>query len=314
MEITAAIIGGVFVLIGAVITPLISNRLNAKKKADKQVESNSKYAICQISDIVKNEMRINDLNIDGLRFASEFNISDLKAYTKKVFYPKVNHSLIEQRIDSAREKAFSIKYAKPKEDEKLTDINHIRLDNLKKWENYFYDLLERLELNHFNNYSILDIGIGNGYTVKNLYNNAKNVIGIDISTEALKIAENIIPNVKLINNQAENLINIPSGSIDLALGFRVFQSSLLDIRESFHEVFRVLSSGGYLIISIPIMFLKEDGKVLKGLIPPKHKEPSIEYADKLAIKYAELLDTLNFVKIEIDKNSPFEYYITAKRP
>ena len=60
--------------------------------------------------------------------------------------------------------------------------------------------------------------------------------------------------------------------------------------------------------------LKDDDSVLKGLIPPEEKEPSVEYAKNLAKSYKELLKILNFSKVKIDKNSPFEYYVSAKRP
>jgi ubiquinone/menaquinone biosynthesis C-methylase UbiE len=254
------------------------------------------------------------LNVDGLFFKPSFTISDLKVFTKKIYYPKIEETQIDKIIDDAREKAFTIKYAEPKEDEKITELKKIKIDNLNHWETYFFALLQRLKLDKFDTYEILDIGIGNGCTVKNLYKNTQNVIGVDISRKALDYAKKVLPNVKSIQNQAENLKDIPNCSIDLVLAFRIFQSSLLDKRAALYETYRVLNSGGYLIISIPIMFLKEDGTVLKGLIPPGQNTPTIEYAQNVLDRFLELLETLNFISIEVDKNSPFEYYISAQRP
>ncbi|WP_321307220.1 class I SAM-dependent methyltransferase [Marinifilum fragile] len=316
MEIAAAIIGGIFVLIAALIPVIISNRRQKVILTDtsSEVDKVSKYAVCRIPDIIKNELRNAQLNVDGLFFKPSFTISDLKVFTKKIYYPRVAEAQIDTVIDNAREKAFTLKYAEPKEDEKITALNKIKISGLKHWETYFYDLLQKLKLDNFNSYEILDIGIGNGSTVKNLYKNTQNVIGVDISKKALDNAKRILPNVKLIQNEAENLRDIPNSSIDLVLGFRTFQSTLLDKRSALYETYRVLNSGGYLITSIPIMFLKEDGTVLKGLIPPGQKTPTIDYAEIVLGKLIDLLDTLNFIKIEVYKDSPFEYYVSAQRP
>jgi SAM-dependent methyltransferase len=316
MDIIVAIIAGIFTLGAAIIPVVISQKRKKDKPIDTPlaVDSISKYAVCRIPDIVKNELRNNQLQVDGLFFKPSFTITDLKVFTKKIYYPKLNEEQINTVIDNAREKAFTIKYAEPKEDEKITELSKIKIDNLSHWESYFYALLKKLKLDKFETYEILDIGIGNGSTVKNLYKNTQNVIGIDISKKALDYAIKILPNVRLIHNQAEFLRDIPNCSIDLVLGFRVFQSSLLDTRTSLCEAYRVLNSGGYLIMSIPIMFLKEDGTVLKGLIPPGQSTPTLEYAESIVERFRELLDTLNFICIDVDRNSPFEYYITAKRP
>lgn len=254
------------------------------------------------------------LNIDNFSFMPNFSILDLKIYCKKIYYPNYSEGKIDSYIDTAREKAYSLKYAIPKEDEKIVKINEIKINNIMRWENYIIDLLKSQNLEDYYNYRILDIGIGNGFSTESFYQNCKKMIGVDISRKALEYAKQKHPNARLINNQAEDLKDIPNNSIDIIFAFRVFQSTLLDKKMALCEAFRVLSSGGILIISIPIMFRKENGDILFGLIPPDQDQPSMEYALLIAQEFKDLIMTMNFMEVNISKDSPFELYIRGKRP
>lgn len=310
-EYLIAIIGGIFTLLAALIPIYISRE--RKRKSHKVIEVDSKYAVFKISDIIKDELRKVELNIDSLSFKSDFTITDLKTYTKKIYYPGYSPNKIDNFIDLARETAYTLKYSSPREDEKLTPIDRIKLPNISPWEKYFINILRENEIIDYYNYRLLDVGIGNGYTTENLYRNCTKLIGIDISRKALEFAKKKFPHARLIQNQAEDLCDIPNSSIDLFFAFRVFQSSLFDKRVALCEAYRVLTSGGLIIISIPIMFLKNDGKVLSGLIPPNQNEPSMEYALSVAESIKNLMDTLNFQNLSISKDSPFELYVVGRR-
>ena len=117
---------------------------------------------------------------------------------------------------------------------------------------------------------------------------------------------------------AEDLTSIKSLSIDLYISLRTYQSTLLDIKESLHEAYRVLAEGGGIVISIPVMFLKKDEaghilKALKGLIPQGSSAPSLEYAMQVSEKISNYMQILGFNSVEIDTVSPFEIYIGARK-
>ena len=310
--IIAALIGGVFT-ITATIIPIISYR-KRKKHVPINIDEGSKYAVYKISNIIKNELCQVGLNIDSFSFMPNFSILDLKIYCKKIYYPNSSEEKIDSYIDSAREKAYSLKYANPKEDEKLVQINKIKINNIIPWENYIIMLLKAQSLEDYYNYRILDIGIGNGFSTESFYRNCKKLTGIDISRKALEYAKLKHPNARLIKNQAEDLKDIHNNSIDIIFAFRVFQSTLFDKKMALCEAFRVLSSGGILIISIPIMFRKENGDILFGLIPPDQENPSMEYALLIAQDFKDLIMTMNFKNVNISRDSPFELYISGKRP
>ena len=309
--IIAALIGGGFIIIAAIIPIYYANR---KKSSKIDVDKDSKYAVYRISNIIKDELRHVGLNVDSFSFLPNFSVLDLKTYCKKIYYPNYPGNKIDLYIDSAREKAYSLKYAEPKEDEKLIPIGRIKINKIMPWENYITNILKDQGLADYYVYRILDIGIGNGFATENFYRNCKNLTGVDISSKALKYAKQKHPSARLINNQAEDLHGINNSSIDIVFAFRVFQSSLFDKRMALCEVFRVLSSGGIIIISIPIMFLKENGDILSGLIPHDQKEPSMEFALSIAKSFKDLMETLNFKNVDISNKSPYELYISGKRP
>jgi ubiquinone/menaquinone biosynthesis C-methylase UbiE len=112
---------------------------------------------------------------------------------------------------------------------------------------------------------------------------------------------------------AEDLIQIPNKSVDLYISLRTYQSTLFDRRSALHEAYRVLRNGGIILLSVPIMFLRQEGKVLAGLIPPDSSEPNMEYARQFVARIQAYLTILNFQEVKTDERSPFEIFISARR-
>jgi ubiquinone/menaquinone biosynthesis C-methylase UbiE len=120
----------------------------------------------------------------------------------------------------------------------------------KNLTDYCIELLPSLE-----NKEIVEIGCGNGIQalyVKNKYNPSK-ITGIDLNKANIEIANDEresakVKNVRFVVDDAQNLTQIPSESVDV----------LLNIESAFHypdksaflkEVHRVLRPGGYFLIA-----------------------------------------------------------------
>jgi len=278
----------------------------------KSVETTSKYHQ-SIPQIVQNELSQKNINIENIIFEDELTINDLELFCRNVYAPRVGHSQIHDYIKDARATAYTIKYADPKEDEKTIDIKEIKLPDLKQWHVYLSDLLLDRKIDDLNALDILDVGIGNGHAYQNFFKNIR-FSAVDISDKALDYAKKIFANgVNFYNNAAEELHNIKTRTIDLYLSLRTFQSTLLDKRMALHEAYRVLKPGGIVLISIPIMFVKSNGEVLQGLIPPGSEEPTMEYAEIVVKRIEHLMKTLNFKDVRVDKRSPFEIFLLAER-
>ena len=99
--------------------------------------------------------------------------------------------------------------------------------------------------------NVLDIACGEGYGSELLSHVAKNVIGVDISIEAIEHAcsKYNVDNLTFLHGTASN-IPIPDASVDLVVSFETIEH-LYEQKEMIKEFKRVLSKGGLLILSSP---------------------------------------------------------------
>ncbi len=86
------------------------------------VDTDSKYRLQSIEDIVKVEAAAHGMHIDGLQIGDRLHMNDLERICTKAWFPERSAAEICSVIQAARAKAFSRKYAEPKEDEKLEDV------------------------------------------------------------------------------------------------------------------------------------------------------------------------------------------------
>ena len=151
------------------------------------------------------------------------------------------------------------------------------------------------------NYSILEIGYGGGSTIKNLLALNKNleIHGIDISKESYRTAQRVHSD------------SIRKGSVQLKIGNvenmpyqnnyfdRIFaiQTHIFwkDIKKSFQEVYRVMSSNSTLIIA------SEKEKIHYHMT---------DY--RTSHEFSQLLTSIGFSKIEEKQNRNWILYIVYK--
>jgi len=281
--------------------------------ATRAVESDSKYRLQTIEEIVKIEAAANDMHIDGLQISDRLHIDDLRRMCTKVFFPERSPADVCGVLEAARAKAFTRKYAEPKEDEKLADVSSIKMDNLKPWHVYFTSFLRELGVQDPNQLDVLYVGIGNGHSEEAFLSRLHSFRAVDISDEALQYARRKYPQMTSFICPAEDLEPIRNSSVDLYLSLRTYQSTLFDRRGALHEAYRVLRNGGILVVSVPVMFLRGNGEVLAGLIPPGSSEPNMEYARKMVERIHDYLTILNFRDVKTDERSPFEIFLSARR-
>ncbi len=289
----------------------------SKKELPNSVYSKSKYRLQSTPDIILNELHRQNVNTGGIKIVPGINIHDLKKRVK-LLNPQLSDENINNLVESARETAFSSKYAAPKEDEKLVNINELNVQGIKEWHIYLRLFLSKLGIVDIKNIDVLDVGIGNAYASQVFLDNCVSLTGVDISHDAINYAKDKLPNAVLKVGGAEDLKEIESFSIDLYISLRTYQSTLFDIKESLHEAYRVLAKGGGVVVSIPNIYLKKNDKgeiidVLHGLIPLGSATPSVDFAMSIAEKIQEYMNLLGFMDIELNKESPFEIFIGARK-
>jgi ubiquinone/menaquinone biosynthesis C-methylase UbiE len=96
---------------------------------------------------------------------------------------------------------------------------------------------------------ILEIGCGTGSLVAELNQQRYNVIGTDISQEAIAYGLKKYENIKLQVQAAENL-NFPDEAFDVVLSFDLFEH-IAEVDKHVSEVYRVLRHGGYYLFQTP---------------------------------------------------------------
>ncbi|HVP38295.1 MAG TPA: class I SAM-dependent methyltransferase [Candidatus Saccharimonadales bacterium] len=280
---------------------------------EKSVETTSKYRLQNIGEIVKAEAAARGIRIDGLAIGDRLTITDLERICARAWYPAQPAQEIGGILRQARAKAFTLKYAEPREDEKLARPSEIKLAGLRPWQEYFMELLKDLGVNDVASLDVLDVGIGNGYADAAFLSQVHAFRAVDISEEALRYARSKLPQMTSHVCEAEELRPIANGSVDLYVSLRAFQSTLFDRRTALHEAYRVLRNGGRIVVSIPTMLLRSDGTVLQGLMPPGSGTPSAEYAERLIGRIQEYMTILNFADVGADRRSPFEVYLHGRR-
>lgn len=274
-------------------------------KRKKSLDEKSIYAL-STSDLFKNHLINNGLsNLPIHEFYDGININDIAKILFHSLGDVYSNEQIKDRINEAREYAYTKKYASPREDDEKLMI----LKGYDNWKSYFYSALSEIGVEDLNNKVVLNVGIGNANESVGIYNEVSNITGVDISSKALEYAKNVIPQLNTVVNSAENLKDISTQSIDLYVSFRTFQSSFFDRRASVHEAYRVLKSGGKLLISIPDMYVSSDGKVTHGLAENNSSRINDSLAKNIAKEIESLLKLFEFRYFRVLHNSPYEIYI-----
>ena len=99
------------------------------------------------------------------------------------------------------------------------------------------------------NHSILEVGCGIGNIVHELAEQGYDIIGRDISREAIAYGRKKYPDIKIEVQPAEEL-KFEDKSFDIVLSFDLFEH-VVQIDRHISEVFRVLRPGGFYMFQTP---------------------------------------------------------------
>ena len=299
----------IFCIFSLLISIIVYIKYKSNKilNGSKELPVNNRY-LQSINMLVEEYLQSKQLVLPVSKYSKKLHINDLKRLAGKVFYSQRKYDEIVEILEEARSYAFTAKYANPRyDDEKITQEMV-----LGDWKEYFYKVLSDINIPGLTNLTVLNVGIGNGYESKGLFQDLHNFIAVDISETALNFCKNVFHNAKCIINSAENLKDISNSSIDLYISFRAFQSSLIDRRIAIHEAYRVLKIGGCIILSVPCLFINsETGRMLRGLIKDDTNIIEEDVLSSTVNELKEYLQILQFSKISIDIRSPYEIFITA---
>lgn len=299
-DITLIVLTTVFLFLAA----YFFYRLKQKKKLAAHIFEFGQPYYKRTKDLVSENLRKENLVVP-IRYTNVTTINDLIDAATKIYYPKADSHSIEKTVVKSRRKAYAKKYASPSNnDEKVKGI-----DIYNFWEDHMYAVLRILGIEDLSQLRILDVGIGNAHTYSDRFKSANSYIGLDLSHDALEKAKEKLPNIRTKVGDAEDLNCIDNNSIDLYLSIRTFQSTLFNRRRALHEAKRVLSPGGKIVISIPILYyLSGKKKFVRGLCDA-YENYSMKFAYKVSNGIKDYLEMLNFSNIGVYEKSPYELFI-----
>lgn len=265
------------------------------------------YTKYDIISFLKQEIK-SQLGIDlfNIELTSSISLADLESICAGRNKGVENYCNILSEI---REKYFTDKYLDYSYENDLRGL-------IPYWASELNSIFRLLTIN-INSSVIIDVGIGNGLEIQYLFDDIKELTGVDISKKMLdKISEDFSW-VKLIHNSAEDLHEIETNYADVYISLRTFQSSLLDIPQALREMQRVLKPRGIVILSIANGFVHEkDGekKIIRGLLSQGSKfqvdkNLSLKIAKKILVK----LNQMGFEQTGI-KSEKTDVYIWGKNP
>ncbi|MBC1489130.1 class I SAM-dependent methyltransferase [Listeria sp. FSL L7-1485] len=170
---------------------------------------------------------------------------------------------------------------------------------MKLWNNVYLPMsiwsLSFLKEQSFDN--ILDIGVGNGATTKYISNTfiSDFIIGIDISDKAIEQAKFRNSNYNIAYEKKDiNKTQYPSNHFDLVCAFQN-HFHWTDLRGSFLEIRRILSSDGIFIIGC------EYAKIKYFLYHLKEKSSFEKYLNDLGLELMQMEQQKDWIFYKIRK-------------
>ena len=146
------------------------------------------------------------------------------------------------------------------------------------------------------NHRILEVGCGIGNIVFELTKQGHNIIGRDISSEAISHGQKKYPDINIEVQTAEEL-KFEDEAFDIVLSFDLFEH-VVQIDKHLGEVFRVLRPGGYYMFQTPNKFSNIIFETLKTrTLQWRHYHPSLHSPGQLRRRLSGHGFDVRFVKM-----------------
>lgn len=246
------------------------------------------------------------IDLSARRIGSDITFGDLVAICSE---SNVDPVELRKKLEETRESYFTSKYID------YEDQNDLR-QHVPYWDNELHDVYRELGIG-LGNCTVLYVGIGTGRDLSRVCAQAARIIGVDVSSAMLEKARKGWPALEAICESAESLSSIQSGSIDLYLSLRTYQSSLFDVEGAVRQAYRVMKPGAGLVISIPNGFVERRGEtieVIRGLlVPNSDRLMDPERPRQIALRITGALSRLGFEEIGIMERK-VDTYIRGRKP
>lgn len=211
---------------------------------------------------------------------------------------------ISSLVEEARAEAFDKKYADRTYDDDGRGLGDY-------WKNAVRSILAEMGAVDLAKRRILVVGIGNGLEGRELYADCTKLTAVDIAERSLQHAGKVLRSATLYRNAAEDLKAIRSGSQDIYVSLRTFQSTYFDRNAALREAYRVVRQGGIVLISVANGFL-EQGSIIPGLLIPGTAVVDRNLGFSIADQIRSRMCLLRFEEVGV-RTSLDEIYVYGRR-
>lgn len=273
---------------------------------DSHLSEESLYVKVQISQIMRDYIIRDGIPLDyDLPVDVDLTIEDIVSICGSVCYATgIKDIDILKVVQDARATAYDKKYA-----ERTYQDDGRGLGDY--WKNSIRSILSEMGVVDYTKNRLVVVGIGNGLEGDELYAQCEKMIAVDIGEKSLENATKILPNCSMVRAPAENLQGIKSGSQDIYISLRTYQSTYYDRELSLREAYRVVRRGGIVVISVANCFL-EQGALIPGLLIPGTQIVDRNLGFVIANKKRSKMSLLNFEEIGMC-TSLDEIYVFGRR-
>lgn len=275
--------------------------------AAEHLPTSSFYVATRVPDIIMQKLKAAKIEIDHMP-DSDYTLNDLAAYVsgKGRFAGSRNRSKIWDFLFSARGEAFDQKYSNY-----TYDID--ARSHEERWKKEFHGIMKKaFRIYDFESQRILNVGIGNGLEGVGLFDKCEHFLGVDIAPESLQYAQARLPKATLKCSAAENLDIIETGSQDIYVSLRTYQSAFFDIHASVSEAYRVLTPKGVVVISIANAYIDGE-RFIKGLLPRGSKQVDHDLAHNIIQTVRRQLNNFDFEDVGVITGKAEEYVFARKQ-
>lgn len=169
------------------------------------------------------------------------------------------------------------------------------------WHEDLFALLARLGRDDLSEADLLVVGIGNGLEADVLSRKGvPRLTAVDAAPRSLKRAAGLLPvGSSCLIADAETLDGVDSGSQDVYLSLRTYQSTFFDRAAAVRAARRVLRPGGITVVSVANAFRSRAGDLLPGLFIPGTKYRDEELPYELALEVRSLMSAVGFRELTL---------------
>ncbi len=264
----------------------------------------SLYVTTQIPELILKYLSRSGVKIEELPADWDLTIEDLVRCCESACTQEAAQRCSDL-LREARAAAFDEKYADYTYEKDARGLGDF-------WQHELRDILRSLRAADYPQRRVVDVGIGNGLEGRGLLDTVRYLTIVDVAPKSLDRAQACLPTAIAVRADAENLTTISTGSQDIYLSLRTYQSSFFDISQSIRQAHRVVRQGGLVVTSISNGFLGEDGALIPGHIIPRSTAVDRDRPFHVAEVIRQKLTRLRFEEVGI-RTGVAEIYVYGRR-